>query len=113
MLKTLLLREVSTGKIRSDASNFRLVQLGHESTYPTRSKTYFEKLIIIQKNSTNYKFENYMAWKDLLEPPICLTSLLSFLSTPLSTVRLGEVILLKNAYHNTKTEDAKNFFSAF
>ena len=70
-------------------------------------------MIIIQKSieKRGYNFENYMTWKDVLEPPLCITSSLSFLLTPLRTVRLGERSYSKeNAYHNTKAEDANIFF---
>ena len=50
-------------KIRGDPSNFRLAQRGHESTYPARFKSYFVKLIITQKHSTDSQENAYIDTK--------------------------------------------------
>ena len=60
---------------RGDASNFRLVQRGHESTYPTsffykNTQLPFVKLTIIRKISNDLNLENCITWNGVIEPTI-------------------------------------------
>ena len=73
----------------------------------------FCKIDSYTKNNTDYNFENFRTCKDVIEPPICLTSSSSLLLSFYAKSGSSRSYSQENAYYNTKAEDAKLSFQHY